>query len=180
MGLHEPQVIDESPFHTAIRLESKLRNMLKRRVGTAKVDDAWSEVVLPRIHRVCELWDPKQSALDAYVIRTMSAYAYKWVSTCSERVRERSTMSLPEDMSAPPPDEDLRAQLIDLKEVLAELSEFDRWIIRCVVLESYSYSDLAKSTGMSRPRIKALYEAAITRARDIGLTWLNEESTVQC
>lgn len=173
--MRSPQVIDPTPFDTAIRLERKLMAMLRRRVGADKADDAWSEVVLERICRVCELWDPTITpSLDAYVIRTMKMYAYKWVCTCAERVRQRATQSLPDDMSVEPPDDLKRAALLDLDEVLNELSEYDRWILRSIVIEGYTVSELSKSTGYSRPRLKASYDAALARAQDLAAAWAAE------
>lgn len=168
-------VTDETPWEVALRLEGRLRAMLQRTVGSHRVDDAWSDVVLARITRVCELHNPLSAPLDAYVIFTMRCYASKWLGGCAERRREKITQSLPEDMQGADGETEISARLLDLKEVLHELSEYDRWILDMIIVHGYTVSELHRSTGTSRRKLTQSYYGALERAQALAAAWTSQE-----
>lgn len=160
--------IKESPWDLVIRLEKPLRRMLHRTVGPRKVDDAWSEVILERIVRVCELHDASRGPIEGYVIGTMRWYAYKWAWGLRVK-RLRSTTERLSPSEPAPAECDLVADL-DLSLVLSSLDEYERWLVQTHYIEGYTIVEMARSSNKSRLRIKRDLEAAMYKARSNAMT----------
>lgn len=165
----------ETPFQVALRLEPQLRNVLRQQCGSAaKAEDAWSDVVLERISRVCELHKPAQGPLDTYVIYTMRWYACKWAKMRAAVRNANRTKSIHGRQLAVTDGEDETGQLLDamdLEEVLRELSDYDQWLIRTHALEGHPFTAMARVMGVTHPIAKQRYEQALARAAELGHAW---------
>lgn len=154
----------EDPFAIVIRLEPRIRHAIRKICGAARVDDAWSEVVLERIHRIVSLHDETKGNIDGYVLKNLKWYVYKWAHTSTEAKRDKCSVSLNPVNEAHCTDND---NVLELKLILEQLSEYDQWIIKTHAIQGFTIEETAKAANCSRNTARHRYHAAIERARNL-------------
>lgn len=153
----------ETPFEVALRLQDRLMAVLSMECGSRQLaEEAWSDVVLERIHRVCELYDESKGSLDGYVVMTMRLYARKWRRRSLRFIGEKTRLAR---SSSPLSTHHSTVDKTDLsEELLARLDVYDAWILRAHVLEGYTFKEIASVANLSKSMMRIHYERALRGA----------------
>ncbi len=155
----------DKPFEIALVLESRLRSVIRRVCGKHRVDDAWSDVVLERITRIVELYDPVKGSLQAHVVTNVRWYVYKWAHTDVAAKQNKSVRSL--DSVRETSVVDKQDTKLELDLLFSKMHDFDVWILRTHVIEGFTLDQVAVTLGCSLNTAKNKYRAAMERARKL-------------
>jgi len=158
------RVTPESPWEVAIRLESTLRNVLARTVGKNNVDEAWSDVVLERICRIVELYDPAKGSLDGYVVRNIRWYAYKAYHTdaSARKAKRLTSLGVNDELRSRPVSNETN---LELQLILDKLNEWDRWLLKTHVMQGFTIEEIAKKMDVSLNTARNRLRNALRAAR---------------
>lgn len=146
----------------------ELRTLISRKCSRNKqrfIDDIWDDVILTKVQTSIETFDPSYGrTLKQHVFGNLRWYIQRW-----HKVRARRREVCETDVAASEYVEPVTASVvsaIDLRdyvqELMDELSDFDRQILRLHFWGEFTNVDIAAMMGVSEGTIRTYIENALT------------------
>lgn len=172
--------IAKAAYEVIVRLQPKLMTML-RRTCSPDYEEAWSQVIVERAPRVYETYDESTGVpIDAYFMRTMWFYARKWAGKHYSKSRPQSIDEMFDDRALAEqletaPRREATAAAAQLEELMAELNEYEAWIVRKHALEGYTFEELGPRLKLSRSSVCGRYNEALVKMKVVADRLQREE-----
>lgn len=152
------------------RLARTCRSACRSAGDESLAQEAFSDVVVVRAHRVMELWNPAKMDLAKYFTLTMKWYVYKWA--CRQRkfvtgrvLRERTQVDM--EMMPIDPETAQSDTRLELEGVLDKLDKYDQWLLETHVVLGYSFDEMAQARSISKGAVRVHFHKALELARKI-------------
>jgi hypothetical protein len=149
-------------------------SLFKPQPMRAQITDELWEVTYDRVPRIVELYDDTRGVkLITFVLNNLRWYFHKHVvGTVRERQTKTNLLDIHDESKgllreAFTDDTIERDNALLVYDILAQLSDFDAYVLRMYVGEDYSASELTEVLGCSKAKVLELYHAALRRAKEV-------------
>jgi DNA-directed RNA polymerase specialized sigma24 family protein len=161
-------VTQQEVWDLVLKMEHKLKRAIKRwlpRRRWDELDEMYSACVLARAHQVMSHYDPAKGASpEGHLLRSCVWHAYRWA-------RGTAFKAVPEPMDPGKMPEGSHTgeheACAQVSTLLCELYEDERRLVEWILLEGFTYEEVAAHTGDSKKRVRRAYQAALEVLRTI-------------
>lgn len=123
-------------------------------------EDTYSEVVIWRLPRLIETWDPTKGDMMAYIFASISWYCAKRAKKIHNERSRNEYLIIDEELS-------VKSHVAANFEILDELSEYDAYLLYHHYVEGFTFREIAEAIGCSVSVARTHTYKALETAKEI-------------